>query len=104
MKLSPKSLLLLVAVVAVFASCKKSVPKQVKYIPKDATFVLGINTKSLYEKAGKGNISLDSVFNTFSKEAADPDVTKMKNAIGDLKDAGLDLSEQIYPMLAGRVG
>lgn len=96
MKLSPKSLLLLVTVVAVFASCKKSVPKQVKYIPKDATFVLGINTKSLYEKAGKGNISLDSVFNTFSKEAADPDVTKMKNAIGDLKDAGLDLSEQIY--------
>jgi len=96
MRLSPKSLLILVAVVAVFASCKKSVPKQVKYIPKDATFVLGINTRSLYEKAGKSNISLDSVFNTFSKEAADPDVTKMKNAVGDLKDAGIDFSEQIY--------
>ena len=36
---------------------KKSVPDQVKYIPKDAMFILDLDWKSLSDKTAKGNIN-----------------------------------------------
>ena len=54
---------LLFAAILLFAtSCKKSVPDQVKYIPKDAMFILDLDWKSLSDKAAKGNINWDSLF------------------------------------------
>ena len=49
-------------------SCKKAVPDQIKYIPKDAGFVFDLNWKSLSEKASKANINWDSIF----RSAAEP--------------------------------
>jgi hypothetical protein len=73
--------------ILLFTACKKNVPKQVKLIPKDASFVIGINAQSLQEKLAKSNISLDSLMKTlFSSSSA---TESLKNW-DELKNAGID--------------
>ncbi|RFM26732.1 DUF4836 family protein [Deminuibacter soli] len=79
--------------VLVFASCKKSVPKQVRFIPKDASFVIGINPKNLNGKLAKSNISLDSLFKSALADNADAnDVQKWD----DLKNSGINFQSDVY--------
>lgn len=81
------------AVVLVFTACKKSVPKQVKYIPKDASFVIGINPKDLNDKLAKSNVNLDSLFkNAFADKTSNSDIQKWD----DLKNSGVDFLSDVF--------
>ena len=52
--------LLLIAMLAlVLTSCKNNVPKEAKYIPKDANFVLVMDPQQMQDKLQKGGISIE---------------------------------------------
>lgn len=84
---------MILAVALVFTACKKSVPKQVGYVPKDASFVVGINPKELNDKLAKSNISLDSLVKaSLSGATASDDIKKWE----DLKNSGIDFTTEAY--------
>ena len=88
---------LFIAIILTATSCKKSVPDQTKYIPKDAMFVFDMDWKSLSEKAAKGNINWDSLF----KSVADEDVNDSAIAQGrklmeDFKNSGVDMESNLF--------
>ncbi|MEX6688375.1 DUF4836 family protein [Danxiaibacter flavus] len=97
-----RCLLFCMAVALIATSCKKSVPKQVTFIPKDATMVFSVNAKSVTEKLSKSSVNLDSLFNTIFKDSAKSEVAKMKSAVGDLKNAGIDWSSDVYFFLKNK--
>ena len=82
-------------VILAAASCKSPVPEQTKYIPKDASFVLDFNSKSLSEKCASGNINFDSLIH---------EVTELDKNVGlqsakewtDFKNSGVDLDNHIF--------
>jgi len=86
---------LIVAVAFLVASCGKKVPKQAKYIPKDASAVVVINPKSLDEKLKSGNLSLDSFLNRFKDEMKDFSLDDKKKW-EDFKNSGISLEENIF--------
>lgn len=77
--------------VVFIASCKSSVPKQTKYIPKDASVVLAINPKKLQDKLADSKISLDSIMRSaFSSD------TSMMITSNDIANSGIDFSKDIF--------
>jgi hypothetical protein len=84
------------AVVVITTSCKKSVPKQVTFIPKDVTMVFSVNARSLAEKLSKSSVNVDSLFKTIFKDSTNSEVAKMKSTMGDLKDAGIDWTSDVF--------
>ena len=82
------------SVVLLFASCKKSVPKQARYIPKDASVVFAVNAKNLQDKLDKSNISVDSLIKTAlaDNKAAPNDIKQWD----DLKNAGIKWQSEIF--------
>ncbi len=91
---------MMVALIA--TSCKKAVPKQVTFIPKDATMIFSVNARSVAEKLSKSSVNLDSLFNTIFKDSSRSDVAKMKSAVGDLKNAGIDWTSDVYFFLKNK--
>ncbi|MFL9482945.1 DUF4836 family protein [Chitinophagaceae bacterium LWZ2-11] len=91
MRLFLKQVTILLLIVFAVSSCNKSVPKQVNYIPKDATAVFSINAKQLQDKLAKGNLTIDSLIKIFS-DAADTSGKKFQ----ELKDAGIDWSSDLF--------
>lgn len=85
--------LLLLISTAFITSCKKSVPKQTRYIPKNAVFVATINTKSLKKKLEKNQATIENIIKNIS---GDTTVNKDKQEFEDLKSAGIDLDENFY--------
>lgn len=77
-------------------SCKKAVPDQIKYIPKDAGFVFDLNWKSLSEKASKANINWDSIFRSAAKTDEDSSVAKTKKRFDDFMHSGIDTERNIF--------
>lgn len=89
--------LLFIAVIFTATSCKKSVPDQTKYIPKDAMFVFDMDWKSLSEKAAKGNISWDSLFKSVADEDAnDSAIAKGRKMMEDFKNSGVDMESNLF--------
>ncbi len=86
----------LAAVILLATSCKKSVPVQTKYIPKDAMFVLDMNWKSLSEKAAKANIKWDSLFSSLSSNDADSTISEGKKRLEDFMHSGVDLESNVF--------
>ena len=82
------------AIIIFFSSCHKSLPKQTLYIPQDATFVLGMDPKSLAGKLSGSGMSMDSLFKTFG----DTDVTSKLGikSWDDLKSSGLDWESEFF--------
>lgn len=82
------------AIMLVFASCKKPVPTQAKYIPKDVSFVFAANVKTLQEKLEKSKISIDSLFKKAVAESKSSaaDIAKWD----DLKNSGVKWQSEIY--------
>ncbi|MDR6342253.1 hypothetical protein HNQ91_005337 [Filimonas zeae] len=80
--------------VLLFVSCKKSLPKQLQYIPKDATVVFSVNVKSLNDKLADSKVSVDSLVKSLMAESktTPEDVKKWD----DLKDAGIDWTSDVY--------
>lgn len=91
-----RCLMFCMAVALIATSCKKSVPKQVTFIPKDATMIFSVNARNVAEKLSKSSVNLDSLFNTIFKDSARSEVAKMKSAVGDLKNAGIDWTSDVY--------
>src|SRR3954464_5158979 len=77
-------------------SCKKAVPDQIKYIPKDAGFVFDLNWKSLSEKASKANINWDSIFRSVAESDGDSSVAKAKKRFDDFMHSGIDTERNIF--------
>jgi len=94
MKKALRFLSILVSVIVVLSSCHKSVPKQTQYIPKDATFVLGADPKSLSGKLADSHIDMDSLFKTFADTSTMSHVGIKSWA--DLKSSGLDFESEFF--------
>jgi hypothetical protein len=48
-------------------SCKNNVPKEAKYIPKEAAFVMVLDPQQLQDKLQKGGISIDTLIGRILK-------------------------------------
>jgi hypothetical protein len=93
--------LLLVVATAIFTSCKKPVPKTTTHIPKNASVVIGINTKNLHSKLEKNQDLLASIFRN---HASSDTINNAKQELEDLKNSGLDLQENFYVSMIRKVG
>jgi hypothetical protein len=91
-------LMFLCVAVVVFTSCHKSVPKQTLYIPKDATFVLGADPKSLSGKLADSHIDMDSLFKTFADTSSASHVGI--KSWDDLKNSGLDWESEFFVFIS----
>jgi len=87
-------LLLSILSIAFITSCKKAVPKQTAFIPKNALFVATINTKSLQSKLVKSQATIENIIRSIS--GSDTAVNKGKQEWEDLKASGIDLDENFY--------
>jgi hypothetical protein len=87
MKKILQSSLLLLFVTLVLTSCKNNVPKEAKYIPKDASFVMILDPEQMQDKLQKGGISIDTligrIFKHDSPDSKDrADFNKMRDSAG----------------------
>jgi hypothetical protein len=96
MKYTLRYTLLFATILLVASSCKKSVPEQTKYIPKDAVFVFDLNWKSLSDKASKGNINWDSLYRSMADEHQDSAVAEGKKMMQDFMRSGVDTTKDIF--------
>jgi hypothetical protein len=94
--------LLLLLSVAFITSCKKAVPKQTKYIPKNAIFVATINTKSLQSKLAKNQATIENIVKSMS--GSDTTISKGKQEWEDIKNSGVDLDENVYVAVVNKGG
>lgn len=94
--------LLLLLSAALITSCKKSVPKQTKYIPKNAVFVATINTKSLQTKLMKNQATIENIIRSIS--GSDTAINKGKQEWEDIKNSGVDLDENFYVAVVNKGG
>ncbi len=94
MKINLKFLIIAFTTIAAFTSCHKSLPKQTLYIPKDATFILGADPKSLSDKLADSHIDMDSLFKTFgdTSEAAQVGIKNWN----DVKNSGVDWQSEFF--------
>lgn len=96
MKSTLRYTLLFATILVVAGSCKKSVPEQTKYIPKDAVFVFDLNWKSLSDKASKGNINWDSLYRSMADEHQDSAIAEGKKMMQDFMRSGVDTTKDIF--------
>ncbi len=76
-------------------SCKNNTPKEARYIPKDANFVLAFDPQQLQDKLQKGGISMDTLLGRIFKQ--DSIDTKDKARFKDLKDnAGINWGDKLF--------
>lgn len=95
MKILRKTLSLsAVIVIMLFAACKKSVPKQIKYIPKDASFVFAANAKRLNDKLTDSKVSVDSLIKSamVASKTVPADIKKWE----DVKNSGIDFQSDLF--------
>lgn len=96
MKHTLRYALLFATVILVATSCKKAVPEQTKYIPKDALFVFDLNWKSLSDKASKGNINWDSLYTSVADADTDSMMREGKKMMQDFMRSGIDTTKDIF--------
>ncbi len=79
----------------VATSCKNNVPKEAKYIPKEAGFVLVLDPQQLQDKLQKGGISIDTLLgHVFKNDSID---TKDKARFNELKNnAGINWGNKLF--------
>lgn len=83
-------------VVAVaLTSCKSHVPKEAKYIPKDANVVLILDPQQMQDKLQKGGISIDTLINRVFN-AGEADAKDKAAFVGFRDSAGINWSEKWY--------
>lgn len=87
---------MLVAVVVLLAACGKKGPTYTQYIPKDASYVVSMDVKSLVTKLEKDSLSVENMLEAI-KDSSDP--SKYAKAIEmwkQFQDAGLDFDNKIF--------
>jgi hypothetical protein len=77
------------------ASCKNNVPKEAKYIPKEASLVLVLDPEQLQNKLTRGGISIDTLIaHVFKHDSID---LKDKAIFANVKDsAGINWGDKIF--------
>lgn len=95
--------LVLFIATGIFTSCKKPVPKITKLIPRQATVVVGIDTKSIAGKIDENEAAFENLLRNMSIDG-DTTVAKGKQEWSDLKNAGIELSENIYLSVVSKGG
>ena len=95
MKQSVRSYLLILLVAATVVSCKNKAPREAKYIPREASFVLAVDPEQMQDKLQKGGINMDTLLKrVFKNDSAD---SKEKAIFTDLKEnAGIKWSEKLF--------
>lgn len=86
------NLIPLVAVTVLLASCGKT-PDHAAYIPKDAQFVMGVNTGAMQKKLTWSFITGSDMLKELREAGAG---TEVPAALGDLQNAGLDYASTLY--------
>src|SRR3954468_14610816 len=85
-----------IAIFFIATSCKKAIPDQIKYIPKDAMLVFDLNWKSLSEKASKANINWDSLIRSSTEADADSSIAKARKKLGEFMHSGIDTESNVF--------
>lgn len=95
MKKMLQHICLILLLAAGLSSCKNNIPKEAKYIPKDANFVLVLDPQQMQDKLQKGGISMDTLLSrVFKKDSSDK---KDKAKFEALKDnAGINWGNQLF--------
>ena len=90
-----RSFVLLIVIAATISSCKNNTPKEAKYIPKDASFVMVVDPNQMQDKLQKGGINMDTLLKrVFKNDSAD---AKEKAFFTDIKEnAGIKWSEKLF--------
>lgn len=96
MKQTTRMLLLLLITAALVTSCKKSVPKETNYIPKDAFVVLGMDMKSLTDKALQAHINWDSLVKASIDDNSVEKFDEGKKKWNDFRTSGVDTAGQLF--------
>src|SRR6478735_1367868 len=95
MKKILQSALLLLSVTLVLSSCKNNVPKEAKYIPKEANFVMVLDPEQMQDKLQKGGISVDTLIGRIFKHDS-PD-SKDRAHFNKMRDsAGVNWSNKLF--------
>jgi hypothetical protein len=84
-----RSIILLSVTIALFSACSRE-PDHMRYVPKDAVVVAGINMKSLSKKIAWNVITGSKLFQEMQKRIPE------KNAVSGLENAGIDVSNSFY--------
>lgn len=96
-------LLIMLLVAAVFiTSCKKAVPAQTKFIPKNALFVAVVNSKMMQSKLAKNQSTIENIIRSVS--GSDTTVSKGQQELEDLKSSGIDFDENLYVAIVQKGG
>lgn len=95
MKQIIRSSFMVLLVALALASCKNKTPKEARYIPKEAGFVLSLDPQQMQDKLQKGGISIDTlVKRIFKNDSLD---TKDKARFNDLRNnAGMDWNGKLF--------
>ncbi|MBV9962479.1 MAG: DUF4836 family protein [Parafilimonas sp.] len=96
MKHKLSAFVIIVLAIITFATCKKPVPDLALYVPKDASFVLTIDPKSIMDKIESSGITIDSLANLFAQKN---DAYALR--WDDIKNSGIDLTQPIYVFVKG---
>lgn len=96
-------LLLLVVASSAFTSCKKAATKQTRFIPKEASFVATINTKSLQNKLVKSQATLENLWKSM-QQGSDTSMQKTRKEWEEFKNSGVDLDDNIYISMVTKGG
>ena len=89
--------------IVLLASCKKSFPPQLTFIPKDATVVVAINADQLKDKLVKGQASLQKIISNMSGNS-DTALEAGKKEWEALKKSGIDLEKNLYVWVVQKGG
>lgn len=94
MKQIVRSTILLLLIAATLSSCKNNTPKEAKFIPKEASFVVVVDPQQMQDKLQKGGISIDTlIMKIFKNDSLD---SKDKTMFNDVRDnAGMNWGEKI---------
>ena len=86
---------LLIIFALALSSCKNNTPKEARYLPKDASFVLVLDPQQMQDKLQKGGISIDTLIGKiFKKDSID---AKDKAHFEDLKNnAGISWGNKMF--------
>lgn len=81
--------------IILLASCKKSFPPQLTFIPKNATVVAAINAEQLKDKLVKSQASLEKIISNLSGNS-DTALEAGKKEWEALKKSGIDFEKNMY--------
>lgn len=87
--------LLLFTAVVLLTACSKKGPSYTQYIPRDASYVVSLDVKSLVTKLEQDSLSVENMLDVI-KDSSDPSkYTKAIEMWKQFKDAGLDLENRV---------